>query len=61
MIFVSGQIPATKTGQLVEGSIADKTAACCEGAKAILTEAGSGLDKVIKVTKKSKTEDRIYQ
>ncbi|CAD0098326.1 unnamed protein product [Aureobasidium mustum] len=47
-IFVSGQIPADKNGNLVEGSIADKTKASCEGMKAILEEAGSSIDKVIK-------------
>jgi enamine deaminase RidA (YjgF/YER057c/UK114 family) len=48
-IFVSGQIPADKNGNLVEGSIADKTKASCEGMKAILEEAGSSMSKVIKV------------
>ncbi|CAD0114386.1 unnamed protein product [Aureobasidium uvarum] len=47
-IFVSGQIPADKNGNLVEGSIADKTKASCEGMKAILEEAGSSIGKVIK-------------
>ncbi|KAI4729524.1 hypothetical protein E4T49_02639 [Aureobasidium sp. EXF-10728] len=49
-IFVSGQIPADKNGNLVQGSIADKTKASCEGMKAILEEAGSGMEKVIKTT-----------
>ncbi|KAF1351206.1 YjgF/Yer057p/UK114 family [Delphinella strobiligena] len=49
-IFVSGQIPADKNGNLVEGSIADKTKASCEGMKAILEEAGSSLSKVVKTT-----------
>lgn len=49
-IFVSGQIPADKNGNLVEGSIADKTKASCEGMKAILEEAGSSMSKVIKVS-----------
>ncbi|KAI4813483.1 YjgF-like protein [Aureobasidium sp. EXF-8845] len=49
-IFVSGQIPADKNGNLVEGSIADKTKASCEGMKAILEEAGSSMSKVIKTT-----------
>lgn len=48
-IYVSGQIPADKDGNLVEGSISDKTKASCEGMKAILEEAGSSLSKVIKV------------
>ncbi|KAK5154559.1 hypothetical protein LTS14_006697 [Recurvomyces mirabilis] len=49
-IFVSGQIPADASGKLTEGSIADKTAACCEGLKAILAEAGSDISKCVKVT-----------
>ncbi|USP76219.1 hypothetical protein yc1106_03493 [Curvularia clavata] len=48
-IFVSGQIPADTKGNLIEGSIADKTKMCCENIKGILTEAGVGLDKVVKV------------
>ena len=50
-IFVSGQIPAKASGELVEGSIADKTAACCEGLKNILEDAGSSISKVVKVLK----------
>ncbi|KAK0307885.1 hypothetical protein LTR91_005693 [Friedmanniomyces endolithicus] len=48
-IFVSGQIPADAEGKLTEGSIADKTKACCEGVKYILEEAGSSIAKVVKV------------
>lgn len=39
-----------KDGKLVEGSIGDKTAACCESVKAILAEAGSDITKVLKVS-----------
>ncbi|KAK3073327.1 hypothetical protein LTR53_005175 [Teratosphaeriaceae sp. CCFEE 6253] len=49
-IFVSGQIPADASGKLTEGSIADKTTACCEGLKNILEEAGSSMEKTVKVT-----------
>ncbi|KAK4901303.1 hypothetical protein LTR27_001861 [Elasticomyces elasticus] len=49
-IFVSGQIPANGEGKLTEGSIADKTKACCEGLKNILEEAGSSIGRVVKVT-----------
>ncbi|KAJ9625542.1 hypothetical protein H2203_004299 [Taxawa tesnikishii (nom. ined.)] len=49
-IYVSGQIPADAQGNLTEGSIADKTKVSCEGAKAILEEAGSSLEKVVKTT-----------
>ncbi|EMC99542.1 hypothetical protein BAUCODRAFT_144950 [Baudoinia panamericana UAMH 10762] len=49
-IFVSGQIPADAAGNLTQGSIADKTKACCEGLKNILEEAGSSLSSIVKVT-----------
>ena len=48
-IFVSGQLPAAASGNLVEGSIADKTTACCENLKNILEDAGSSLSRVVKV------------
>ena len=48
-IFVSGQIPADASGKLVGGSIAEQTRQCCENLKAILTAAGSAMDKVVKV------------
>ena len=34
---------------MIEGSITDKATLCCENIKAILAEAGVGLDKVVKV------------
>jgi 2-iminobutanoate/2-iminopropanoate deaminase len=48
-IYVSGQIPADNKGNLIEGSIADKTASCCNNIIAILKEAGSDITKVVKV------------
>ncbi|KIW00807.1 uncharacterized protein PV09_07786 [Verruconis gallopava] len=48
-IYVSGQIPGTPDGKLVEGSIGDKTAQCCENIKAILAEAGSSIERIVKV------------
>ncbi|KAL5118598.1 hypothetical protein ACEQ8H_003449 [Pleosporales sp. CAS-2024a] len=48
-IFVSGQIPADKTGALIEGSIADKTRQCCENIKAILAEVHVGLERIVKI------------
>lgn len=48
-LYISGQIPADATGNLIEGSIADKTKACCEALKNILEDAGSGIDRVVKV------------
>ncbi|KAK5122560.1 hypothetical protein LTR85_003823 [Meristemomyces frigidus] len=49
-IFVSGQIPADADGKLIEGSIADKTTASCEGLKNILEGAGSSISRIVKVT-----------
>ncbi len=34
---------------MIEGSIADKTKMCCENIKGILTEAGVGMDRIVKV------------
>ncbi|KAF1990224.1 endoribonuclease L-PSP [Aulographum hederae CBS 113979] len=50
IIFVSGQIPADKEGNLVEGSIAQKTESCCKNVIAILEEAGSDISRVVKTT-----------
>lgn len=49
LIFVSGQLPATADGLLVLGSMQAKTAACINALAAILEEAGSSLDKIVKV------------
>ncbi|KAL2839783.1 Endoribonuclease L-PSP-domain-containing protein [Aspergillus pseudodeflectus] len=48
-IFLSGQIPADKNGNLVEGDIKTKTQACCDNIKAILDAAGSSVSKIIRV------------
>ncbi|MCJ1327409.1 hypothetical protein MMC10_004078 [Thelotrema lepadinum] len=48
LIFVSGQVPVPPSGDPVRGSIADQTKACVDNLKAILEEAGSGLDKIVK-------------
>jgi 2-iminobutanoate/2-iminopropanoate deaminase len=50
LIFSSGQIPLNASGQVVEGSIKEQTKQVLENLKAILEEAGSSLDKVLKVT-----------
>ena len=47
-VFVSGQIPADVNGNLIEGSIADKTEMCCKNIAAILDAAGSSMEKVVK-------------
>lgn len=48
-IWVSGQLPADNTGKLIEGTIGEKTAACCANLKAILEAGGSSLDNVVRV------------
>ncbi|KAI2733556.1 hypothetical protein CBS147332_571 [Penicillium roqueforti] len=48
-IFVSGQIPADSSANLVEGNIGAQTQVCCDNIKAILTAAGSSVDKIVKV------------
>jgi len=50
-IYVSGQIPATATGEVLpsSASIAEKTAACIMNIRAILAAAGSSMDRVVKV------------
>ena len=49
-IFVSGQIPINPTDGAMPSNPADQTRQCMENLKAILEAAGSGLDKVVKVT-----------
>jgi len=51
LVFTSGQIPLIpETGEIVEGGIVEQTHQVFANLKAILEEAGSGLDKVIKTT-----------
>lgn len=50
MVFLSGQIPADSQARLIEGTIAEKTHKMCQNAKAVLEEAGSSLDKAVRVT-----------
>ncbi|UCG80901.1 MAG: RidA family protein [Desulfobacterales bacterium] len=50
-LFVSGQLPMDpNSGSLVEGSIQDKTSRTIENIKAILEEAGTSLESVVKTT-----------
>ncbi|OJJ96125.1 YjgF-like protein [Aspergillus aculeatinus CBS 121060] len=49
-IFLSGQIPLTKDGVLIEGTIGEKTRLCCENIKAVVEAAGSSVEKIFKVT-----------
>ncbi len=50
LVFVSGQIPLTPEGALVEGTIAEQARQALTNLKAILEAAGSGLDRVVQVT-----------
>lgn len=49
-IFTSGQIPLNTQGEVVQGGIEAQTRQVIENLKAVLEEAGSGLDDIIKVT-----------
>jgi 2-iminobutanoate/2-iminopropanoate deaminase len=50
-LFVSGQIPVhPETGLVVEGGIGAQTRQVMRNLSAILSAAGSGLDKVVKTT-----------
>jgi len=51
LVFCSGQIPLDpETGSLITGSIADQTKRVLQNLSAILEEAGSSINKVIKTT-----------
>lgn len=50
-IFTSGQIAINpKTGQVVEGDVTEQTRLVISNLNAVLIEAGSGLDQVVKTT-----------
>ena len=51
LIFCSGQVPLDpKTMELVTGSIGEETKQCVRNLEAVLIEAGSGLDQIIRTT-----------
>ena len=51
LIFTAGQIPIDpETGELVEHRIEIQTRRCLLNLKAILEEAGSGMEKIVKTT-----------
>ncbi|WP_342513927.1 RidA family protein [Sporosarcina sp. FSL K6-1522] len=50
LIYTSGQIPLTPEGLLVEGTIEEQTHQVFANLKAVLAEAGSSLDQVVKAT-----------
>ena len=50
MIFVSGQIPLTPAGELLEGGIDVQTDQVLRNLAAVLEAAGSSLDRVVQVS-----------
>jgi len=51
LVFTAGQIPLVPaTGTLVEGQIEEQTRQVLENIAAVLEAAGSGLDRVVKMT-----------
>ncbi|PWI58440.1 RidA family protein [Sulfoacidibacillus thermotolerans] len=50
MIYTSGQIPLTATGELVQGDAAVQTRQVFANLRAVLAAAGSSLDRVVKTT-----------
>jgi 2-iminobutanoate/2-iminopropanoate deaminase len=49
-VFVAGQLGVTPDGQLVDGGIGEQTEQIMRNLTAILEEAGSGLDRLVKTT-----------
>ncbi|WNB92035.1 RidA family protein [Bacillus sp. NEB1478] len=50
LFFSSGQIPLTKDGVMLEGDVKEQTHQVFRNLEAVLEEAGSSLNKVIKAT-----------
>lgn len=50
MVYTSGQIPLTASGELVTGDVAIQTHQVFENLKAILEEANADLETVVKAT-----------
>lgn len=50
LVFVAGQLGITPDGTLVEGGIGEQTEQAMRNIAAILEEAGSGLDRLLKTT-----------
>jgi 2-iminobutanoate/2-iminopropanoate deaminase len=50
-VFCSGQVPLDpSTGELIEGSIADQTRRCMASLEAVLSAAGTDIEKIVKTT-----------
>ncbi|MGM0846980.1 MAG: RidA family protein [Bacillota bacterium] len=50
LFYSSGQIPLTAEGVMIEGSVEDQTHQVFKNLTAVLEEAGSSLDTVVKAT-----------
>jgi 2-iminobutanoate/2-iminopropanoate deaminase len=51
MLFASGQVPIDPaTGEIIQGTIAEQTERVFQNLKAVLEEAGTSMDKVVKTT-----------
>jgi len=50
LVFTSGQIPLRPDGTLVEGDIKEETRQVLTNLRAVLEEAGSSLDRIVKTT-----------
>ncbi len=50
MLFVSGQVPITADGTVIDESIEAQAKQCLENVKAIVEEAGGTLENVVKTT-----------
>jgi 2-iminobutanoate/2-iminopropanoate deaminase len=49
-VFCSGQIPLDPaTGDMIDGSVADQTRRCLDNLNAVLSAAGSDLERVVKI------------
>lgn len=48
-IYCSGQLPADAQGNIINGSMRERTKACLQALEAVLHAAGSSLDKIVKV------------
>ena len=48
LLYTSGQLPINEAGELVTDDIKRATAICLDNVKAILEEAGTNMDKVVK-------------